>query len=54
VSGWGLFVAVVAVLLLATAFAGNLVASRRRRTPRLSVYETIRRRLDAERGSKSP
>ena len=48
VSGWGLFVATVAALLLATAFLGNLYASRRR-APRLSVYELIRRRLESER-----
>ncbi len=44
VSGWGLFVAVVAVLLAGTAFVGNLLASRRRRTPGVPVYELIRRR----------
>jgi len=53
VSGWGLFVAIVAGVLLATAFVGNLLASRRRRTPRLSVYDVIRRRLDAERDGGS-
>lgn len=49
VSGWGLFVAIVAGLLLASAFLGNLFASRRRRRPRISVYETIRRRLESDR-----
>ena len=53
VSGWGMFVATVAALLLATVFLGNLIASRRRRAPRLSVYELIRRRLESERGGGS-
>jgi CRP-like cAMP-binding protein/Zn-dependent protease len=49
VSGWGMFVAIVAALLLASAFVGNLFASRRRRTPGVSVPGAVRRRLEAER-----
>jgi CRP-like cAMP-binding protein/Zn-dependent protease len=51
VSDWGLFVAIVTVVLLVTAFTGNLFASRRRRRSRFSVYETIWRRLGPHRGS---
>jgi hypothetical protein len=48
--GFGLDVvlAAVAAALLVGAFAGNLVASRRRPPPRLSVYGVIQQRLDAD------
>lgn len=46
--GWNVVFAAVAGALLIGAFAGNLVASRRRPPPRLSVYGAIQRRLDAE------
>jgi hypothetical protein len=46
---WGTAAAYIAVALLAGGFLGNLVASRRRAPPRLSVYATIQRRIDEER-----
>jgi hypothetical protein len=46
--GWDVVFAAIAGALLVGAFAGNLVASRRRPPPRLSVYGAIQRRLDAE------
>jgi hypothetical protein len=46
---WGTVVTAVVAALLAGAVIGNLFASRRRPPPRLSVYGTIQRRLDAER-----
>lgn len=45
----GTVVAAVVAALLAGALAGNLLASRRRPPPRLSVYGAIERRLEAER-----
>jgi hypothetical protein len=48
--GWGTVVALIAVALFAGAFVGNLVASRRRPPPRLSVYAEIQRRIDASAG----
>lgn len=46
--GWDVVFAAIAGALLVGAFAGNLVASRRRPPARLSVYGAIQRRLDAE------
>lgn len=46
--GWDVVLGAVAAALLAGAFAGNLVASRRRPPPRLSVYGAIQKRLDAD------
>jgi len=46
---WGTVVTAVLVALLAGGFVGNVVASRRRPPPRLSVYGTIQRRLEAQR-----
>lgn len=47
-------VAAVGLVLLVGAVAGNLYASRRRAVPRVAVYATIRRRLEAERPAASP
>ena len=47
--GWGTVATAVVVALLAGAFVGNLVASRRRPPPRMSVYGAIQRRLDVNR-----
>ena len=47
--GWNTVLVAVFAALLAGAFAGNLVASRRRPPPRLSVYGTIQRRIDDQR-----
>ncbi len=46
--GWDVVLGAVAAALLAGAFAGNLVASRRQPPPRLSVYGAIQQRLDAD------
>lgn len=46
---WGTVIAAVVLALLAGGFVGNLYASHRRPPPRLSVYGTIQRRLEAER-----
>jgi hypothetical protein len=46
---WGTVATAVVAALLAGALVGNLFASRRRPPPRLSVYGSIQRRLDAER-----
>jgi hypothetical protein len=50
--GWGTVLALIAVALFAGAFVGNLVSSRRRPPPRLSVYAEIQRRIDADAGSE--
>lgn len=50
---WTTVVAAVIAALLAGGFVGNLYASRRRPSPRLSVYGAIRRRLDEERSSSA-
>jgi hypothetical protein len=50
---WGTVVTAAVAALLAGALVGNLFASRRRPPPRLSVYGSIQRRLDAER-SEAP
>jgi hypothetical protein len=47
------FIAAIVLVLLVGAFVGNLYASKRRPAPRVSVYDTIRRRLEAERASGS-
>ncbi|MGH2636228.1 MAG: hypothetical protein ACRDHU_08805, partial [Actinomycetota bacterium] len=52
--GWGTVATAVIVALLAGGFVGNLFASRRRPPPRLSVYGTIQRRLDADRPAARP
>ena len=49
--GWGTLVTIAVLTLLVGAFLGNLVASRRRSAPRLSVYGAIQRQLDAERSA---
>lgn len=46
--GWDVVLAAIVGALLVGAFAGNLVASRRRPPPKLSVYGVVQRRLDAE------
>lgn len=48
--GWGAVLALIAAALFAGAFAGNLIASRRRPPPRLSVYGEIQRQIDAGAG----
>lgn len=49
--GWGTLVTIAIFTLLVGAFLGNLVASRRRPAPRLSVYGAIQARLDAGRSA---
>lgn len=46
--------AAFAVIVLVGAVAGNLYAQKRRARPRQSVYDVIRRRLDAERARRDP
>jgi len=46
---WGTLGVAVAVALFAGGFAGNLVASNRRRQQRPSIYATVQRRLEEER-----
>ena len=46
---WGTLGVAVAVALFAGGFAGNLVASNRRRQQRPSIYATVQRRLGEER-----
>ena len=46
--------AALALIVLVGAVAGNLYAQKRRARPRQSVYDLIRRRLEAERGRKDP
>lgn len=46
--------AALAVIVLVGAVAGNLYAQKRRARPRESVYDVIRRRLDAERARRDP
>jgi hypothetical protein len=51
--GWDVVLAAALAALLVGAAAGNLVASRRRMPPKLSVYGVVQRRLDDEaRGAK--
>jgi len=45
---WSTIVTVVLVALLLGGVVGNLFASKRRRAPRLSVYEAIERRIGSE------
>ena len=52
--GWDVVIAAVLGALLVGASAGNLVASRRRQPPKLSVYGAVQRRLDAEASKVSP
>jgi len=52
--GWGTLVAFVAVALFAGGFIGNLFASKRRPSPRLSVYGAVQRRIDEERAAGGP
>jgi len=52
--GWDVVFASIAAALLVGGFAGNLVASRRRPPPRLSVYGVIQRRLDASPPRREP
>lgn len=46
---WGTVITAIVLALFAGGFVGNLYASRRRPPPRLSVYGSIQRRLEAER-----
>lgn len=46
---WGTVVTVVVIALLAGGFVGNLFASHRRPSARMSVYGTIAKRIDADR-----
>jgi hypothetical protein len=48
---WTTVVAAIVFALLAGGFVGNLFASRRRPPTRLSVYGTMQRRIDQERGT---
>lgn len=50
---WGTVIAAIVLALFAGGFVGNLYASSRRPPPRLSVYGSIQRRLDAERSGAS-
>lgn len=52
--GWDVVLAAIVGALLVGAFAGNLVASRRRPPPKLSVYGAVQRRLDAGAGEAGP
>ena len=47
----GTVLAIVIGAVFVGAFAGNLLASRRRPPPRLSVYGAVQRRIDDERSS---
>lgn len=51
--GWGTVAAVVAAALFAGGFLGNLLASRRRPPPRLSVYAAVQRRVEEGRPARS-
>jgi hypothetical protein len=51
---WGTVLAIVIAAVFAGAFAGNLLASRRRPPPRLSVYGAVQRRIHDERSSGPP
>jgi hypothetical protein len=44
----------LALIVLVGAVAGNLYAQKRRARPRQSVYDVIRRRLEAERARRGP
>ena len=46
--------AALAVIVLVGAVAGNMYAQKRRARPRQSVYDVIRRRLEAERARRDP
>ena len=46
--------AVLALIVLVGAVVGNLYAQKRRARPRVSVYDVIRGRLDAERARRDP
>jgi hypothetical protein len=48
---WGDVATAVLLALLAGGFVGNIFATRRRPAPRMSVYDSIQRRLDDERRS---
>lgn len=52
--GWDVVIAAVIGALLVGVSAGNLVASRRRQPPKLSVYGAVQRRLDAEASKVTP
>jgi hypothetical protein len=47
-------VTAVVIVLVAGVFVGNLYASKRRRRPAVSVYDAVRRRLEAERERNRP
>jgi hypothetical protein len=44
----------LALIVLVGALLGNLYAQKRRARPRISIYDAIRARLDAERARRSP
>ena len=46
--------AALALIVLVGAVAGNLYAQKRRARPRVSVYDAIRTRLEAERARRNP
>ena|SRR5712691_4538082 len=46
---WGTLVLAILVALFAGGFVGNLFSSRRPRVPKISVYDTIRKRMERER-----
>jgi hypothetical protein len=49
--GWGTVLTVAIAAVFIGGFVGNLIASRRRPPPRLSVYGALQRRIDDERSS---
>jgi hypothetical protein len=46
--------AALALIVLVGAVVGNLYAQKRRARPRVSVYDAIRTRLEAERAGRNP
>ena len=46
--------AALALIVLVGAVVGNLYAQKRRARPRVSVYDAIRTRLEAERARRNP
>jgi hypothetical protein len=50
---WSTIVTAILVTLLAGGVIGNLFASKRRRAPRLSVYDAIERKIRPDRDASS-